>query len=69
VQGVDHRIATPAILTVAGRKKHDRVTIDGITFEVALEASAVNRDVLDGDGLRAGDHVRHVGLDLGERRQ
>ena len=37
VQRVDHRIAALLVFLVAGRKKNDDVTIDGVAFKIAFK--------------------------------
>jgi len=58
-----------AALVVAGRQEHDRVAIDGVSFEVVLERPPVNLDALDDGRARARHRVGHVRLDLRGTRQ
>ena len=64
MQGVDDRIPARAVLVVARGQEDDRVAIDGVSFQVALERLAVNLDALDDGWTRARDRVRHVRLHL-----
>ena len=61
VQRVDDGIAALLVFLVAGRQKDDDIAIDGIAFEIAFERRPVDLDVLDRDGLCAGDDFGHVG--------
>jgi hypothetical protein len=54
VEGVDHRVAARLLLGIARWQEHDRVTIDGVSLEVALEGRPVDLDKLRRDGLAPG---------------
>jgi hypothetical protein len=54
------------VLLVAGRQKHDNVTVYGVSFKVALKRLALNLDVFNGHRFRARDDWRYQGLDLPE---
>ena len=69
MQRVDDGIAARAVLVVARRQKHDRIAIDGVSFEIAFQRLAVNGDALDDRGPCPRDDVGHVGLDLRDSRK
>ena len=64
VQRIDHRIAALRVFVVAGRKKHDHVTIDSVTLEIAFKRHPMNLDVFYRDWLCARYDIRDVGLRL-----
>ena len=64
MQSVDDRIPARAVLVVARGQEDDRVAIDDVFFQIALERLAVNLDALDDRWTCARDRVRHVRLHL-----
>ena len=60
VQGINHRIAPRLRLGVAGRQEDDNVAVDRVPFQVALQGSPVNLNVLHGNRLRVGLYRGHL---------
>ena len=68
VQGVDDWIPSRLVRVVARRQEDDRITVDGVALQVALEGLPMNRDAFDDGRTRAWNHVGHVRLQLREER-
>jgi hypothetical protein len=66
MQGIDDWIPARAVLAIARRQEDDRITVDGVSLEIALERLAVNLDALDNGRTGARDHIGHVRLHLRE---
>ena len=64
VQGIDHRVAAMLVFAVTRRQEDDHVTVDRVSLEIAFESCAVDLDLLNRDGLCAGDNVGNVRLHL-----
>jgi len=67
VQRIDHWIVAGLLSGVAGRKKHNHVTVDRVTFQIAFQGSAVNLDALHRDQLRSGNDWGRFRLNLRRR--
>ena len=64
MQRVDHRIASRLLFGITGRQKDDRVAVNDVAFEIALQRLTVNLDVFHRHRLRTRNHRRHNCLDL-----
>src|SRR5579884_2987471 len=64
VQGVNHRVAPMRIGLVPRREENDHVAVGGFTFEITLERSAVNANMLNEHWPGAGHYGTRLGLHL-----
>jgi hypothetical protein len=64
MQGVDDRITARAILVIARGQEDERVAVDGVALQIALERLPVNLDALDDGRTRTADRIGHVRLHL-----
>jgi len=69
VERINHRIAARIVGGVTGWQENQRFAVDGVAFQIALQGSAVNLDVLHRDRLGARRHRRHLRLHLRGRAQ
>ena len=69
VQGVNDWITSRLFLRIAGRKEHEHVAVNRVSFQIAFQSCSVNLEMLDRHWLCTGNGRRHIRLHLrGELR-